>query len=127
MITNTGYNSLLTAQQQQFHVEDFYNQASGVNRTSFLRNGTTTLQPSGLVISQSPQIAALAHQQQQHHQVQLNQHQLQTPSSLAQQNGGILIVANSELAKYNELFSHWKDYRLDHLKVYLKDFLKKTF
>lgn len=143
MINNTGYNNFLTA--QQFQVEDFYNvAASGVNRTNFVsaaRTANTAALVShapgggggGLISHSAPQVNTLLsnhHQQQQQQQLNLQpqlqqqqQHQqmqhlqLQTTTSVPQQNGGIFIVTNSELAKYNELFSHWKEYRLNHLKV----------
>lgn len=104
MINTSGYNNFLTAAtNHQFQVvEDFYN----ANRAA----AAAAVFPRTNVVLQQQQPQLQQPQQTQQVLVAANQFPI-----VASQN--LLPNDVQLLAKYNELFAYWKDYRLSHLKV----------
>lgn len=102
MINTSGYNNFLTAAtNHQFQVvEDFYNANRAAAAVFPRTNVVLPQQQSQLQQPQQPQQVLVA----------ANQFPIVASQNLLPNDAQLL-------AKYNELFAYWKDYRLSHLKV----------
>lgn len=67
-------------------------------------------------VGQLTNASSLSQQQQQQH---IHNHQMHNSNSLVVDT----VAAQQLVAKYDELFSYWKDYRLNNLKVWMCSFL----